>query len=127
MTKTIAWLVCCITKVLPTTTSLAYEMHPTTLALVRKRIPIPNPRIRTPPTPQAYAVTVGPATVVVNPASVVVTVTYTVVASGSTGTIVIPASGVVDEEDELVLLAIVSVALDGVPVTTVGKSGEPGP
>lgn len=89
-----------------------------------------NAQIQRPQKPllhQVYAVTVGPATVVVNPASVVVTVTYTVVASGSTGTIVIPAICDVDEDNELVLLAVVATALDGEPVTTVGRSGGLGP
>ena len=60
---------------------------------------------------------------VVIPGSVVVTVTYTVVASGSTGTIVIPPAKevVVVLEDELVL-GVVSRAVDGEPVTTVGKT-----
>lgn len=76
----------------------------------------------------AYAVTVAPATVVVMPAIVVVTVTYTVVASGSTGTIVMPAIEVElgEEVEELVVDDVVAdfVMLEDDSVTTVGKLGE---
>lgn len=63
--------------------------------------------------------------VVVIPAFVVVTVTYTVVASGSTGTIVMPTMEVEFVLKDEIALVVVSGALEGDPVTTVGKAEYP--